>query len=298
MKTWSSWKFALSTLASLSLTACGVDRLSVGAGAPDGAGGKQSGTSGSGGELSPSAGFTNESGGSAGDDGSAGDGGSTIGGSAGGSTVGGSAGDGGSTVGGSAGGLVCEPNLADCDGLPQNACEVDLRSTETCGTSCSDAAACDAEGSGAACVNGGCTSDWTPGLMPNAPTTDPDAPNQAKYADNGDETLRDLITGLIWQKSNRPGVHDWEEAKAYCARLTLAGANDWRLPSRLELVSIEDPSFDRTGPFVYVVSPSDPLAMFWSSTVLSGSPASAWFVGGPMHSARPKSEGKYVRCVR
>jgi hypothetical protein len=298
MKTWSSWKSALFALASLSLTACGVDRLSVGAGAPDGTGGTQTDTSGAGGEFSPSAGaaFAGEGRAGAGNDvgGRAGDVGGSAGGGRAGSDVGGRAGDGGST----AGALVCEPGFANCDGALQNACEADLKSTAACGTSCADMATCDVEGSAAACVNGGCTSDWAPGLMPNAATTDPDAPNQAKYVDTGDDTLQDLITGLRWQKSNRPGVHDWEEAMAYCSRLTLAGASDWRLPSRLELISIEDPSFDRGGPFVYVVLPSDPLAMFWSSTVLSGTPTSAWFVGGPMHSARPKSEEKYVRCVR
>jgi hypothetical protein len=134
--------------------------------------------------------------------------------------------------------------------------------------------------------------------MPNAPTTDPDAPNQAAYVDNGDGTVRDALTGLIWQKANRPGSHNWDEATNYCARLTLAGFNDWRLPARLELISIEDPSFDRSGVIQYVLS--DPaLPLFWSSTLAYGSDgARAWFVGGASHSTRAKTEEYYVRCVR
>ncbi len=134
--------------------------------------------------------------------------------------------------------------------------------------------------------------------MPNAPTTDPDAPNQAEYMDNGDGTVRDVVTGLVWQKANRPGVHAWDEAMAYCARLTLAGFSDWRLPSLIELVSMEDPNYDQTGVFNYVLEASNLLAVFWASTVQAGGDTWAWYATGTFHSTRPKTEEKYVRCVR
>lgn len=195
--------------------------------------------------------------------------------------------------------VVCDPGRADCDADPANGCEVMLQSAASCGATCSDVATCDANGSAATCVNGGCTSEWAAWLMPNSPITDPDAPNQAEYVDNGDGTVRDGITGLIWQKANRPGIHDWDEAMNYCARLTFAGFSDWRLPGRLELITIEDPSFDQNGVFQYVLQDSAQLALFWSSTIGYGSSnATAWFVGGASESTRPKTEEKYVRCVR
>ena len=61
---------------------------------------------------------------------------------------------------------------------------------------------------------------------------------QPAYRDNGDGTVTDLHTGLMWQKT--PGVeqYTWAEAAAYAADLRLAGYDDWRVPTIKELYSI------------------------------------------------------------
>lgn len=61
-----------------------------------------------------------------------------------------------------------------------------------------------------------------------------------KYKDNGDGTITDLVTGLIWQKVPPKMDLTWEEAKKYCDTLTLGGYDDWRLPSAKELFSISN----------------------------------------------------------
>lgn len=302
---WWKW-FAFFAPMALLVPACGVDHLSVGAGAPDGAAGTVSSTpngmSGGSGDFNalPSAGASFAGGGSLGAGANDSAGGRATGGSAGRADVGtNNAGTSSAGTAGSTPSLVCDPGRADCDGDPANGCEILLQSATSCGAECSEVVVCDTNGSAATCVNGGCTSEWAAWLMPNSPITDPDAPNQAEYVDNGDGTVRDVITGLIWQKANRPGIHDWEEAMSYCARLTFAGFSDWRLPGRLELITIEDPSFDQGGVFQYVLQDSMQLAVFWSSTIGYGSNgATAWFVGGASESTRPKTEEKYVRCVR
>ena len=58
------------------------------------------------------------------------------------------------------------------------------------------------------------------------------------FMDNGDGTITDIATGLIWQKSDDGIERNWEEALAYAENLTLAGYADWRLPNAKALQSI------------------------------------------------------------
>lgn len=73
--------------------------------------------------------------------------------------------------------------------------------------------------------------------------------------DNGDGTVTDDATGLMWSKGDsgdsafrarlsgtarRDGRLDWREALAFCSGLSLAGYADWRLPDAKQLQSIVD----------------------------------------------------------
>jgi hypothetical protein len=66
------------------------------------------------------------------------------------------------------------------------------------------------------------------------------------YRDNGDGTVSDLRTGLMWQKSTdaKPdsleGRVTWYEAEDYARNLRLGGYDDWRVPNIKELVSLVD----------------------------------------------------------
>ena len=71
--------------------------------------------------------------------------------------------------------------------------------------------------------------------------------NTPSYTDNGNGTVTDLVTGLMWQKSpdrNGDGVINYadklffDEALASAASFNLAGHNDWRLPTIKELYSL------------------------------------------------------------
>jgi len=80
--------------------------------------------------------------------------------------------------------------------------------------------------------------------------------NQPSYEDNGDGTVSDLVTGLMWSQSpDMDGDGDidyddkmsWEEAMAGAETFDLAGYTDWRLPSIKEMYSLilfsgKDPS--------------------------------------------------------
>jgi hypothetical protein len=58
------------------------------------------------------------------------------------------------------------------------------------------------------------------------------------YKDNGDGTVSDLVTGLMWQKTPPVNHGAWAEAVAYAKTFTLAGYRDWRLPTIKELFSL------------------------------------------------------------
>lgn len=63
---------------------------------------------------------------------------------------------------------------------------------------------------------------------------------QPSYQDNGDGTVTDLVTGLMWAQDQSEQSMPWEQADDYCESLTLAGYDDWRLPTIKELWSIRD----------------------------------------------------------
>ena len=129
--------------------------------------------------------------------------------------------------------------------------------------------------------------------MPSAPVTPP------SY-DIGGEVVTDNVTGLMWQRTLDPSPYIWSAAKTYCENLELASYSDWRLPTRIELVSLiavdrQNPSIDTTA------FPSTPNAMFWTASPMVGDPTVAWSVyfgyGGTGQSLVDLA-GVRVRCVR
>jgi len=60
------------------------------------------------------------------------------------------------------------------------------------------------------------------------------------YKDNGDGTVTDHATGLMWHKSGSSEVSNYKNAKAVVRELNrnkFAGYNDWRLPTIPEFVA-------------------------------------------------------------
>jgi hypothetical protein len=60
------------------------------------------------------------------------------------------------------------------------------------------------------------------------------------FVDNGDGTVTDRATGLMWQQADSGAGYKWRDALAYAQDLVLAGHDDWRLPNAKELQSIVD----------------------------------------------------------
>ncbi len=60
------------------------------------------------------------------------------------------------------------------------------------------------------------------------------------YRDNGDDTVTDLNTGLMWSKAVSPDKLSLNEAQRKADRMTLGGHTDWRVPNIKELYSLID----------------------------------------------------------
>ncbi|WP_309380408.1 DUF1566 domain-containing protein [Cerasicoccus frondis] len=61
-----------------------------------------------------------------------------------------------------------------------------------------------------------------------------------QFVDNGDGTITDRATGLMWEKADSGVGLIWEDALAYGMASETAGYRDWRLPNAKELQSIID----------------------------------------------------------
>ncbi len=144
------------------------------------------------------------------------------------------------------------------------------------------------------------------------------------FSDNGDGTITDNVTSLMWEKkSDDDSVHDWDQRRYVWgdAFLFIQNLNtvpcfadhcDWRLPNRTELESIIDldysyPSVDpifhnSCSLFCRVTTCSCTYGSlpYWTSSTLAGSPYDAWaveFQQGRV-SAEYKNNLLVVRAVR
>ena len=60
------------------------------------------------------------------------------------------------------------------------------------------------------------------------------------FTDNGNGTVTDSATMLMWQQADDGTARDWLSSIQYCEELMLAGYDDWHLPNAKELQSLVD----------------------------------------------------------
>ena len=123
------------------------------------------------------------------------------------------------------------------------------------------------------------------------------------YVDNGNGTVSDQYTGLMWQQDTADKRMTWESALSYCEDLTLAGYTDWRLPNRNELQSLVDKQPDANGDInIAKVFPDTFMTYpYWTSTHQAVFPDSVWgvhFAFGNVVSNQQTYNLDYVRAVR
>ncbi len=123
-------------------------------------------------------------------------------------------------------------------------------------------------------------------------------PNKSPAVDP--RITQDATTGLEWQTTPFAASMQWEEADAACKALRIGGHDDWRLPTRVELLTLVDDT--RHDPAIDADAfPNTPSKWFWTATPYAGDPKTyAWIVafhsGGTGAGNRRNSD--HVRAVR
>jgi len=93
------------------------------------------------------------------------------------------------------------------------------------------------------------------------------------------EAALDNQTGLVWETVPTRAMTVWKGAAGVCAKKTVGGKNDWRLPSLKELETLADhtiyppPALPPGHPFSNIE-----LHGYWTSTEHEEYPFSAWDV--------------------
>jgi uncharacterized protein DUF1566 len=155
-------------------------------------------------------------------------------------------------------------------------------------------------------------------------TVIPMALSGTRWVDNGDGTVSDTLTGLMWEKKTDDGtIHDKDNAYTWSSSGTVSDGTaftqflgtlnsypgfafytDWRLPTIAELRTIIDLSSPCGGvgsPCIDpIFGPPQPGGPSWSSTSLAGFPGEAWavyFANGAVGVAT-KTPAGFVRAVR
>ena len=100
------------------------------------------------------------------------------------------------------------------------------------------------------------------------------------FAANGDGTVTDRASGLMWARADSGVGMDWSSALAYAESSELAGYSDWRLPNTKELQSLVD--YARS-PDTTASAAIDPVFSATQITNMAGRTDFPWYWSGTTH---------------
>src|SRR5207248_9459216 len=103
-------------------------------------------------------------------------------------------------------------------------------------------------------------------------------------------------TGLTWEAAVDDTAYTQDAAVARCAAM----GGGWRLPTRLELVSLVDYTLAAPGPTINAVFANTPGSVFWTASSYYGDAGDEWYVGFDEGYSDYGiiNQSNLVRCVR
>jgi hypothetical protein len=133
--------------------------------------------------------------------------------------------------------------------------------------------------------------------MPNSVASG--LPNPAVYDAATPGVVVDEVTRLVWERSVVYSFVDRAGASGYCSDLELGGQTDWRLPSRLELVSLLDYDAETSPAIDKTAFPDTPVEWYWTASVFPDEPPRDWQASFYRGNVQPTvTPNAVVRCVR
>ncbi len=116
--------------------------------------------------------------------------------------------------------------------------------------------------------------------------------NPQTFTDNGNGTITDSVTGLMWQKTDN-GESTWDTAVTNAAGIATGGFTDWRLPTPSELFSIfnHNNGNPALNPTYFPNNSVGAADYWWTSDIYGSSTTNVWCsnAGGGL-GGKPKSE--------
>ena len=138
----------------------------------------------------------------------------------------------------------------------------------------------------------------------------PTTPSQ-RFIDNGDGTVTDKYTGLIWMRCSLgqtwdgatctgvAGTYTWQQALQVAAGYTFAGSSAWRVPDKKQLISISERACRHPAINLEIFPQTLDRDHYWTSSSswdINKASCTSSFSGGPVPCTKDNDE--YVRLVR
>ena len=124
---------------------------------------------------------------------------------------------------------------------------------------------------------------------------------ESRFIDNENGTVTDTETGLMWQQHDDDVQRFWPDALTYCENSTLAGYDDWRMPTIKDLDSIVDLTRDSSSVYPIFSRPESLYYCYWSSTGRPDNYSMVWYMSfnnGSSNYSHKTANDEYVRAVR
>lgn len=132
-----------------------------------------------------------------------------------------------------------------------------------------------------------------------------------RFSDNGDQTITDHKSGLMWMKIDAFQMHghlmNWTESLTFVDKLNhegFASYVDWRVPTRSELLTLYEPAKTNSAKEMLMhidpIFPKDGLASYWSSETNGQYNAFGVVLntGAVFNAPKSAKSNKTVRAVR
>jgi hypothetical protein len=152
---------------------------------------------------------------------------------------------------------------------------------------------------------GGVTPAVAKDLSGVTPNWDQNLPSASRFTKVFTGAVRDNNTGLVWEQAPDATPVIWSGATDHCVSRNVGGTVGWRLPSVVELKSVQDPTlpapFVPASAFTIGATPGVQSDNYWSATTFADGPTLAWsvvFIGGGDVFFNVKTNTHPAWCVR